>query len=66
MTTYDLASDGIQINGDNSYHVTHEPDTDVWYLIRRNNGTMFSAAVFKSGDEARAYTQAMGLEISRI
>lgn len=66
LTTYDLASDGIQIKGDNSYHVAHEADTDVWYLIRRRDGVIYSAAVFNSGDEARAYAQAMDLTIGRV
>jgi hypothetical protein len=66
MSSYELASDGIQIVGEDSYHVVKVWEKDEWLLLRKRNGSYYQAAVFASGDEARAFANSCGLVVSKL
>lgn len=66
MDKYDLASDGIQIKGNDSYHVVKVYEQDVWLLLRKRDGSLYQAAAFTSPDEARAFTNACDLILSKM
>lgn len=66
MSKYDLASDGIKIKGDDSYHVVKVFEQDVWLLLRKRDGSYYQAAEFASPDEARAFTHACDLVLSKM
>lgn len=66
MDKYDLASDGIQIKGSDSYHVVKIYEQDVWLLLRQRDGSFYQAATFTSPDEARAFTNACDLILSKM
>lgn len=65
MSKYDLASDGIQIKGSDSYHVVKVFEQDTWLLLRKRDGSYYQAATFTSPDEARAFTNACDLILSK-
>ena len=65
MSSYDFSSDGIQIKGDDSFHVMRLLDKDEWILLRLRKGTPFQSAVFSSPDEARAFAHSLGLTITK-
>ena len=65
MSSYDFSSDGIQIKGDDSFHVMRLLDKDEWILLRLRKGTSFQSAVFSSPDEARAFAHSLGLTITK-
>ena len=60
----EMSSSGIQIRGNDSYHVIKLKDEDKWLLIRLRNGVANEAAEFSSPDEARAFALCLDLEIS--
>jgi hypothetical protein len=66
MHSYELASDGIQIVGEDSYHVVKVLDKDEWLLLRKRKGSYYQAAAFSSGDEARAFAHSCGLVVSKL
>lgn len=66
MSKYDFASDGIQIKGNDSYHVVKVYEQDVWLLLRKRDNEYYQAAAFTSPDEARAFTNACGLLLSKM
>lgn len=61
---YSHASTGIQIAGDHAYHAVYDTVAEEWHLLRIKDGTLYRAAVFASGDEARAWVHAMSLEMT--
>lgn len=63
--SYDFSSDGIQIKGDDSFHVMRFVDKDEWVLLRLRKGTSYQCGTFVSPDEARAFAHALGLTITR-
>lgn len=63
---YDFASTGIQIKGNDSYHVVKVAEKDEWLLLRKRDGAYFQAAVFESPDEARAFVNACDLNLNAI
>lgn len=65
MADYDFSSDGIQIKGDDSFHVMKLSEKDEWILLRLRKGTSFQSAVFSSPDEARAFAHSLGLTIEK-
>jgi len=65
VSSYDFSSDGIQIKGDDSFHVMRLLDKDEWILLRLRKGTSFQSAVFSSPDEARAFAHSLGLTITK-
>jgi hypothetical protein len=66
MNKYDLASTGIKINGDDSYHVVKVSEKEEWLLLRQRDGSYFQAAVFGSPDEARAFVHALDLDLNKL
>ena len=62
---YDFTSDGIQVKGNDSYHVFKVKDQDEWVLIRYRNNTTYKAATFVSPDEARTFVHALGLILTK-
>jgi hypothetical protein len=66
MAEYDFASTGIQIKGEDSYHVVKVFEKDEWLLLRQRNGSYFQAASFSSPDEARGFAHACGLDLNRL
>jgi hypothetical protein len=66
MSTYEQASDGLQVRGMDSYHVVKPVDSDNWLLLRRRDGKYFECANFKSPDEARAFALSLDLTISKV
>jgi hypothetical protein len=65
MSSYDFSSDGIQIKGDDSFHVMKLAEKDEWILLRLRKGTSFQSALFSSPDEARAFAHSLGLTIEK-
>ena len=63
--SYDFASTGIKVNGDDSFHVVKLRDKDEWLLLRRRDGNFFQSAIFASPDEARAFAHSLGLDLQR-
>lgn len=66
MSQYEFGSTGIQIQGSDSYHVVKVHDADEWLLLRKRDDSYYQAAVFSSGDEARAFLNACGLTLSKL
>jgi hypothetical protein len=66
MNKYDFASTGIQINGEDSYHVVKVSEKEEWLLLRQRNGSYFQAAGFASPDEARAFVHALDLDLNKL
>jgi len=62
---YDFVSEGIQIKGDDSYHVVKMFEKDEWVLIRQRSGAHHIGATFVSPDEARAFAHSLGLDIKK-
>jgi hypothetical protein len=62
---YDFVSEGIQIKGDDSYHVVKMFEKDEWVLIRQRSGAHHVGATFSSPDEARALAHSLGLELKK-
>ncbi len=62
---YDFVSEGIQIKGDDSYHVVKLAEKDEWALIRQRSGNHYVCATFSSPDEARACCNSLGLELNK-
>ena len=63
--SYDFASTGIKVNGDDSFHVVKLRDKDEWLLLRRRDGNFFQSAIFTSPDEARAFAHSLGLDLQK-
>lgn len=66
MSKYDFGSTGIQIKGNDSYHVVKVIDKDEWLLLRKRDDTYFQAATFLSPDEARSFVHACDLTLDKI
>ena len=66
MSKYDFGSTGIQINGNDSYHVVKVTDKDEWLLLRKRDDAYFQAASFSSPDEARSFVHACDLTLDKI
>lgn len=66
MSKYDLASTGIKINGDDSYHVVKVYEKDEWLLLRQRSDSYYQAGVFTSPDEARAFAHALDLDLNKL
>lgn len=63
--SYEFASTGIKVKGDDSFHVVKLTDKDEWLLLRRRDGNFFQSAVFSSPDEARAFAHSLDLDLQR-
>jgi hypothetical protein len=63
---YEFGSTGIQINGNDSYHVVKVHEEDTWLLLRKRDNSYYQAASFTSPDEARAFLNACDLTLSKI
>ena len=66
MSNYDFGSTGIQIKGNDSYHVVKVTDKDEWLLLRKRDDAYFQAASFSSPDEARSFVHACDLTLDKI
>ena len=66
MSKYDVGSTGIQIKGNDSYHVVKVTDKDEWLLLRKRDDAYFQAASFSSPDEARSFVHACDLTLDKI
>ena len=66
MSKYDFGSTGIQIKGNDSYHVVKVYEKDEWLLLRKRDGSYFQAAAFSSPDEARAFAHACELTLKKL
>ena len=66
MSKYDFGSTGIQIKGNDSYHVVKVIDKDEWLLLRKRDDAYFQAASFSSPDEARSFVHACDLTLDKI
>jgi hypothetical protein len=66
VSKYDFGSTGIQIKGNDSYHVVKVTDKDEWLLLRKRDDAYFQAASFSSPDEARSFVHACDLTLDKI
>jgi hypothetical protein len=66
MSKYEFGSTGIQIKGNDSYHVVKVTDKDEWLLLRKRDDAYFQAASFSSPDEARSFVNACGLSLNKL
>jgi hypothetical protein len=66
MPKYEQASEGLQVRGEDSYHVVKIFDKDDWLILRRRGGVYFECAKFVSPDEARAFALSLDLTLSAV
>jgi hypothetical protein len=66
MSKYEFGSTGIQIKGNDSYHVVKVYDKDEWLLLRKRDDNYYQAASFASPDEARSFVNACDLVLKKV